>query len=1034
MTHLTALIVSVLCAGPAETALIKAADEPLLNWSLWEKHRASVVHPAATVKAEGLARARQNVTRSAWGAQYARGIEGSAKGWLAKLTPEFLQTMIPANTPGDTLFTPCPACRDLGKPWHPHGQWRWSAADPERLTCTVCGTVFPNEKYAENIVVRSKYAPGQVFTYCRAEPMQIFSYVGRPSFAGNIRARKVLLMAAQCRRLSEAYALSGNVEYARATRLMLLRFADVYPRWLVHAGYGEFADMDPHVAALNINRLPEDEVCPPPVRPDRRLHTGYWSAGRSSGVGMEAGFVRQMVESYEFVCQASDGARPLFSDAERRQIERDLLLESSVLLVADKAVNNKSVGNATAAALVGMSVGHPGLVRFGLDVFQKTVDEWFLADGGTSESWGYATMTLGGIAPLGRALTGYSDPPGYRDAHGKRIDRMDLYHQTAYGKVWEAMFNGLQGDLSYPPLADGMRRGSLGTHFVELMADNYPERTHYLALLKALAGDKLERCDRQLAMYERPAGLADKPTPPLALADFCYPVLQLGYLRGGPAGRDSTLILSASDWGGHHHHDSLNLYYEEQGDELLSDLGYLWDHPLKSNTVRTFAHNTVMVDGREQATKGRGGRFTLFGGQGPLQVMEAESKAYPQASLYRRTVAQVQQADGRRYVLDLFRVAGGRRHEYVFHGPNRDLTVSGSEFRPAELTREKFRFALRFHLSSPNAEIFVDDVEIAGPDGRNLVANPSGAELDAKTGRPAGWGAYQGDGRHDWGRAEPGRTDAHCVRFKAAKPGKGITNLALLVGESDGYRGSTALLGEIGVSYRVSFWLRGKAPLVSTEVLYWPGDPASADSRHHVRLEGLVAQAAPAGWTHYTSRFTLPGPMELENVRSCTQPGPLRLTWKVADKRKFQAVWPNQPGETSLLGDGWGQRDWHNTDVGALLPYIVRRQAAQPQPTVFLTAFESQEGGRPGIVEVRRLSVPSAEAGNTVLAAVQTAAGVDYFASCLTARPLTLATPDGTLELDARFAMVRLSAGKPSFGRLLEGRSLRWNGKAIGAN
>lgn len=1032
MTYCTALIAMVLCAAPSSPPQRIPADEPLLNWAAWEQYRTGVVHPAATVKPAGLARARENMARSKWAADYARGVESAAKGWLAKLTPEYLQAMIPTTTPGDTLFTPCPACRDQGKPWHPHGQWRWSATEAERLTCTICGTSYPNPEYAEDIILTSKYAPGQQFTYCRAAPMQIFTYVGRPSFSGNIRARKSLYMAGQCRRLAEAYALTEKPEYARATRLILLRFAEVYPRWLVHVGYGEYADMDPHVAALNIKNLPADELCPPPVRPDRRLHTGYWTAGRASGVGMEAGFVRQMVESYEFVCQAVDAGQPIFSDAERRRIQRDLLLESSVLLVADPDVNNKSVGNATAVSLVGMSVGHPGLVRFGLDVFLKTVDGWFLPDGGTPESWSYATMTLSGIAPLGRALTGYSDPPGYRDPQGTRIDHMNLYHETAYGRVWEAMFNGLQEDLSYPPLADGSRGGQLGAHFVELMADNYPERPQYLALLKALTGEKLERSDRQLALYERPAGLADKPTPPLALSDHCYPALQVGYLRAGPTGRDSTLILSASDWGGHHHHDSLNLYYSWQGEELLSDLGYLWDHTERIKTVRTFAHNTVMVDGREQATKGRGGRFTLFGGQSPVKVMEAESQAYPQATLYRRTVAQVELADGRPYVLDIFRVAGARRHEFVFHGPNRELSIAGDEFRPAELSRDKFRFALRFHLSNPDAEIDVDDVEIVGPDGRNLMANPSGAELDPKTGKPVGWGAYQGDGRLEWGRAASGRTDQHAVHLKALRPGKNITNVALLAGESDGYIGLKALVGEIGRSYRVSFWLRGRAPLVNPQVLYWSEDATSADHRRHIPLEGLVAQAAPAGWTHFVTRFTMPGPMELENVRSCDQPGLVQCVWKIGKNKRFQAVWPNQPGETSLVGDGWGQRDWHNTDVGALLPYLVRRRAAAAQPSVYLTAFAPQLADPPTVAAVRRLGVPASETANTVLAAVETPAGVDYFASCLTARPVKLTTPAGSLELDGRFAFVRTTAGKPVLGRLFDGRSLRWNGQVIG--
>ena len=116
------------------------------------------------------------------------------------------------------------------------------------------------------------------------------------------------------------------------------------------------------------------------------------------------------------------------------------------------------------------------------------MDGWFLPDGTTSESPAYGTMTLGGIWDLAQAFRGYSDPPGYRDAAGKRIDSLDLYHGTAYERVWECFFRGLQGDLHYPPYADSSRGSSLGVNFIELMVSNYPDRPQYLALLKETLG------------------------------------------------------------------------------------------------------------------------------------------------------------------------------------------------------------------------------------------------------------------------------------------------------------------------------------------------------------------------------------------------------------------------------------------------------------------------------------------------------------------------------------------------------------------
>ncbi|MES2461168.1 MAG: heparinase II/III family protein, partial [Armatimonadota bacterium] len=184
--------------------------------------------------------------------------------------------------------------------------------------------------------------------------------------------------------------------------------------------------------------------------------------------------------------------------------------------------------------------------------------------------------------------------------------------------------------------------------------------------------------DPATAIYQRDPGVEKKPVPALSLSDYLFPALQIGYLRGGAEGRNSALMLSASDWGGHHHVDSLNLVWWQNGTEQLSDLGYLWDHPLKTMTTRTLAHNTVMIDGEDQQTTGRGGKFLLFESSRGIKVMEAESRAYPKADMYRRTVTQIETAPGQRYVMDIFRVRGGTQHDYVFHGPNNALTSAAS--------------------------------------------------------------------------------------------------------------------------------------------------------------------------------------------------------------------------------------------------------------------------------------------------------------------------------------------------------------------
>jgi hypothetical protein len=680
MQTIFAAVLLVMCIAPLTMAQV---PDPLMDWSLWEQYRGTVSHPAGAIKRADVERARANIERYDWAKKYRDSVVQRADDWyMARLTPEFIITMLPETTPGEILFTACPACRDQEQPKrHPHGDWDWNWDTPEQATCNICGTVFPNDAYPESVVIETTWGKPQTHTYFGGEPLVLFSYkTARTSVSGHIRARKVSQMATAVERLGEAYALTGDPRYAVATRDILLRFAEVYPYWLLHSGYGEIADMDPRIAAANILNLPEPEKVVPPNNPDHKLHTGFWTAGRSRAVGMGGIFARTVAAGYDMTCEATDeNGEPIYSDAQRITIERDVLLESTIHLVAGKIIDNKAVTNRTAAALVGMIVGHPQLVRFGLEGFTETIDGWFLSDGYTPESAAYATMTLGGIIPMGQAMKGYSDPPGYTDASGKRYDDLDLYHDTAYDAAWEGMYNTLQGDLKYPPFADSYAGSGLSAFFVEYMAINYPERPHYLALLKALAGDDLASGTPQTALYYRPPGMEDWPTPPLALPDVCPPDLRIGFMRTGALGRESLLLLNASHWGSHHQYDSLNLYYWKQGRELLTDLGYLWDHPDKHYLVRTVAHHTVVIDGKDQSKAGRGGEVHFFQTSDHVKAMRASSNAYPQTSLYQRTSAIIDHGEERNYVVDFFDVEGGATQDFVYHGMNNDYAIVGAD-------------------------------------------------------------------------------------------------------------------------------------------------------------------------------------------------------------------------------------------------------------------------------------------------------------------------------------------------------------------
>ena len=103
-----------------------------IDYTLWEKYRAQVRHPASAIKLVDLERAKRNTALYPWARDYVAGLRSGADAALAKVTPEYLARMIEPTTPG--CVGPCAACRAKGLPWHPNGQWSWSEEQPDQLT------------------------------------------------------------------------------------------------------------------------------------------------------------------------------------------------------------------------------------------------------------------------------------------------------------------------------------------------------------------------------------------------------------------------------------------------------------------------------------------------------------------------------------------------------------------------------------------------------------------------------------------------------------------------------------------------------------------------------------------------------------------------------------------------------------------------------------------------------------------------------------------------------------------------------------
>ena len=137
---------------------------------------------------------------------------------------------------------------------------------------------------------------------------------------------------------------------------------------------------------------------------------------------------------------------------------------------------------------------------------------------------------------------------------------------------------------------------------------------------------------------------------------------------------------------GHDHPDALNIAMVAEGVEVLSDLGYIGDHPLNASIRSTLKHNLVVMDEQEQLLRDRRppGNLRLMATSPDTKIIEADCRAYEQAETYRRCCVMIHTGAGPAYLVDVFRVRGGAVHDYAIHGEGR-ISTPPADDRPIPL-------------------------------------------------------------------------------------------------------------------------------------------------------------------------------------------------------------------------------------------------------------------------------------------------------------------------------------------------------------
>lgn len=169
----------------------------------------------------------------------------------------------------------------------------------------------------------------------------------------------------------------------------------------------------------------------------------------------------------------------------------------------------------------------------------------------------------------------------------------------------------------------------------------------------------------------------------------------LAFLRSGTGQRSRGVVMRYGATLNHGQLDELGILIYDEGRELSFDPGYGMSHYRGGWQFQTVSHLTVAVDGESQlSAESSGGSVRFFAASSGLSVVDAlDEMAYAKKGVkqYRRLTAWVDWSDTSSYMIDLFRVDGGRTRDYSFHGRGKQFDSENlplSEPEPGSVANE----------------------------------------------------------------------------------------------------------------------------------------------------------------------------------------------------------------------------------------------------------------------------------------------------------------------------------------------------------